>query len=183
MGAVDRPKKRSGRHAVRLRRDGITAPSFQQFQFLDHTGSEIDRYRREEDGFRRFLVAALTGVGYSVVDPSNSNHVIMLLNGDVPFDLLIADVKMLSRQPHGIAVGNIARLKRSHIKIIYVSGNPSYVPSGLIDITETPLLGKPIRLITPSRRRSWRPGRHRHAAFLYSIFLESRFSPPLDFTL
>ena len=56
------------------------------------------------------------------------------------FDLLIADVKMPSRQPHGIAVGNIARLKRSQIKIIYVSSNPGHVPSGLIDIAETPLL-------------------------------------------
>jgi PleD family two-component response regulator len=51
----------------------------------------------EEDGFRRFLVAALTGVGYSVVDTSNSNQAITLLNGDVAFDLLIADVKMPSR--------------------------------------------------------------------------------------
>jgi CheY-like chemotaxis protein len=94
----------------------------------------------EEDGFRRFLVAALTGVGYSLVDTSNSNQAITLLNGDVAFDLLIADVKMPSREPHGVGVGNIARLKRSQIKIIYVSSNPGHVPSGLIDIAETPLL-------------------------------------------
>jgi CheY-like chemotaxis protein len=62
------------------------------------------------------------------------------------FDLLIADVKMPSRQPHGIAVGNIARLKRSQIKIIYISGAPGQVPSGFIDTAETPLLGKPITL-------------------------------------
>jgi len=34
MGAIDRPKKRSGRHAVRLRRDGITARLSCSFNFL-----------------------------------------------------------------------------------------------------------------------------------------------------
>jgi two-component system cell cycle sensor histidine kinase/response regulator CckA len=102
----------------------------------------------DDDAFRSFLVAALTGVGYSVVDTGNANEAIALLNGDAAFDLLIADVKMPSRQPHGIAVGNIARLKRSQIKIIYISGAPGQVPSGFIDTAETPLLGKPITLKT-----------------------------------
>src|SRR5450755_3925980 len=34
MGAIDRPKKPSGRHAARLRRDGITARLSCSFNFL-----------------------------------------------------------------------------------------------------------------------------------------------------
>jgi hypothetical protein len=34
MGGVDRFKKRSGRHAVRLHRDGITARPSNSFNFL-----------------------------------------------------------------------------------------------------------------------------------------------------
>jgi DNA-binding NtrC family response regulator len=100
----------------------------------------------DDDGFRRFLVQALTGAGYSVVDSGDANAVLTILDGSVFFDLLITDIKMPRFQAHGIAVGNMARMKRRGIKIIYVSGDPSQVPRDFIDTAETPLLGKPVRL-------------------------------------
>jgi two-component system, cell cycle response regulator CpdR len=102
----------------------------------------------DDDAFRRFLVRALTDAGYSVVDTGNANEAITLLGGDAAFDLLITDIKMPLFQPHGIAVGNIARLRRSRIKIIYVTGDPGQVPNGFIDLNETPLLGKPFKVDT-----------------------------------
>jgi DNA-binding NtrC family response regulator len=100
----------------------------------------------DDDGFRRFLVQALSGAGYSVVDSGDANEVLTILDGKIFFDLLITDIKMPRFQAHGIAVGNMAMLKRRGIKIIYVAGDPGQVPRDFIDTAETPLLGKPIRL-------------------------------------
>jgi DNA-binding NtrC family response regulator len=100
----------------------------------------------DDDGFRRFLVQALSGAGYSVVDSGDANAVLTILDGSVFFDLLITDIKMPRFQAHGIAVGNMAMLKRRGIKIIYITGDPTQVPRDFIDTVETPLLGKPIRL-------------------------------------
>jgi CheY-like chemotaxis protein len=60
----------------------------------------------DDDGFRRFLVQALSGAGYSVVDSGDANEVLTILDGSVFFDLLITDIKMPRFQAHGIAVGN-----------------------------------------------------------------------------
>jgi CheY-like chemotaxis protein len=100
----------------------------------------------DDDAFRRYIVQALSGAGYSVVDSGDANAVLTILDGGVFFDLLIADIKMPRFQAHGIAVGNMAMLKRRGIKIIYVTGDPTQVPRGFIDRAETPLLSKPIEL-------------------------------------
>lgn len=102
----------------------------------------------DDDAFRRFLVRALTDAGYAVTDTGNANDAITLLDGDATFDLLIADIKMPLHQPHGIAVGNLAQLRRNRIKIIYVTGDPGQIPNGFIDMNETPLLGKPFNVDT-----------------------------------
>jgi CheY-like chemotaxis protein len=102
----------------------------------------------DDDPFRRVLVRALRGAGYSVVGTGNANDAITLLSGDAAFDLLISDINMPRFQPHGIAVGNIAKLKRSRIKIIYITGDPGQVPSGFIDVKETPLIAKPFDVVT-----------------------------------
>jgi CheY-like chemotaxis protein len=100
----------------------------------------------DDEEYRRFLVDGLSDAGYSVVGSGDPIEVLTILDGGVPFDLLIADIMMPLLKPHGIAVGNMAAMKRHGIKIIYVTGNPSRVPMGLIDMAVTPLLGKPIRL-------------------------------------
>jgi CheY-like chemotaxis protein len=85
----------------------------------------------DDDGFRRFLVEALSEAGYSVVDSGDANKVLTILDGSIFFDLLITDIKMPRFQAHGIAVGNMAMLKRRGIKIIYVTGDPGQVTAGL----------------------------------------------------
>jgi CheY-like chemotaxis protein len=102
----------------------------------------------DHDAFRRFVVRTLTDAGYSVVDTGNADEAIMLLDGAAVFDLLIADIKIPLFQRHGITVGNLAQLRRSRIKIIYVTGDPGQVPNGFIDMNETPLLGKPFNVDT-----------------------------------
>jgi hypothetical protein len=45
-------------------------------------------------------------------------------------------------------VRNLAQLRRSRIKFIYVTGDPGQVPNGFIDMNETPLLSKTFNLDT-----------------------------------
>jgi DNA-binding NtrC family response regulator len=100
----------------------------------------------DDDDFRHFLVQALSGAGYSVIDSGVANEVLTILDGGISFDLLITDIKMPRFQAHGIAVGNMAMVKRRGTKIIYVTGDPTQVPRDFIDTAETPLLGKPVGL-------------------------------------
>jgi DNA-binding NtrC family response regulator len=114
----------------------------------------------DDEAFRRFLVQALRGAAYSVVDTGDANEAIALLSGNTGFDLLIAEVVMPLFQPHGISVGNTAMVRRHGIKVIYITGDPGHVPSGFIDARKTPLLGKPFDadiLLATVESALWRP--------------------------
>jgi CheY-like chemotaxis protein len=102
----------------------------------------------DDDGFRRFLVRAIEGAGYTVVDTGNGEKAMELLTRQPPFDLLLADVQLPTYQPHGINVGNMALNMRNGPKVIYITGNPDQVPSGFVDTERTPVLAKPIRVET-----------------------------------
>jgi CheY-like chemotaxis protein len=99
----------------------------------------------DDDGFRRFLATALQGAGYLVVDTGDPMEALHLLDGRRRFELLIADVQLGQSQPHGIAIANMAMLKRRRLKVIFVSGDPDKA-AHMIDRQATPLLSKPIRL-------------------------------------
>ena len=99
----------------------------------------------DDDGFRRFLVRALTAAGYRVTDTGKSSEALELLAGDGKFDLLISDIQMPGFDPHGINVGNAALGKKDGPKVIYITGDPGHVPNGFVDQSRTPILGKPIR--------------------------------------
>jgi CheY-like chemotaxis protein len=102
----------------------------------------------DDDGFRRFLVRALSAAGYRVTDTGKSNEALELLAGNAKFDLLVADVQMPGFDPHGINVGNAALSRKDGPKVIYITGNPDQVPSGFVDADRTAVLAKPIRLET-----------------------------------
>jgi CheY-like chemotaxis protein len=99
----------------------------------------------DDDGFRRFLATALQGAGYLVVDTGDPMEALQLLDGRRRFELLIADVQLGQSQPHGIAIANMAMLKRRRLKVIFVTGDPDKAER-MIDRQATPLLSKPIRL-------------------------------------
>jgi DNA-binding NtrC family response regulator len=99
----------------------------------------------EDDyGFRRFLIRTLRGAGYFATGAGRSLGALELLESNARFDLLIADIDMPSPQPHGIAVGNMGKMKQPGLKVIYITGNPSAIGENVVDRRETPLLGKPV---------------------------------------
>ena len=99
----------------------------------------------DDDGFRRFLVRALTAAGYRVTDTGKSTEALDLLARSGEFDLLIADIQMPGFDPHGINVGNAALNKKGGPGVLYITGDPGHVPQGFVDQSRTPVLGKPIR--------------------------------------
>jgi CheY-like chemotaxis protein len=99
----------------------------------------------DDDGFRRFLATALQGAGYLVVDTGDPMEALQLLDSRRRFELLIADVQLGQSQPHGLAIANMAMLKRRRLKVIFVTGDPDKA-ARMIDRQATPLLSKPIRL-------------------------------------
>jgi DNA-binding response OmpR family regulator len=100
----------------------------------------------DEDRFRGFVARSLRGAGYSVADTGDAAEALRLIDSLPKLDLLITDIKLSARQPHGIAIGKLAKLKRSGSRVIYMSGDPAQIPGGFIDESETPLMGKPFRL-------------------------------------
>jgi DNA-binding NtrC family response regulator len=100
----------------------------------------------DEAGFRGFVTLALRGAGYSVTDTGDAAEALRLIDSLPELDVLITDIKLSARQPHGIAIGELAKLKRAGAKVIYMSGDPAQIPADFIDESETPLMGKPFRL-------------------------------------
>jgi two-component system, cell cycle sensor histidine kinase and response regulator CckA len=100
----------------------------------------------DEAGFRGFVARALRGAGYSVTDTGDAAEALRLIDSLSELDVLITDIKLSARQPHGIAIGELATLKRYRMRVIYMSGDPAQIPADFIDETETPLMGKPFRL-------------------------------------
>jgi DNA-binding NtrC family response regulator len=100
----------------------------------------------DEAGFRGFIARALRGAGYSVTDTGDAAEALRLIDSLPELDVLITDIKLSARQPHGIAIGKLAKLKRAGAKVIYMSGDPAQIPADFIDETEMPLMGKPFRL-------------------------------------
>jgi CheY-like chemotaxis protein len=80
----------------------------------------------DDAAFRRFVVRALESGGFRVTAAENFAAAIKVIEQGDRVDLLISDVGLGPGEPHGIALGNMAQLRRSHLKIIYITG--SYDP-------------------------------------------------------
>ncbi len=100
----------------------------------------------DDEGFRRFVLRALVSRGYRVVDTGDPVEALHLVERDLRFELLIADVQMQRFQPHGTSIGKMARVKRPDLPIIYMTGNPEAPAAEAIDPRATPLLRKPVRM-------------------------------------
>ncbi len=76
----------------------------------------------DEEAFRRMVVRALAGKGYRVSTAEDFESAITMIEQDEPVHLLITDVALWPGQPNGVALGNMALLRRSGLKVIFMSG-------------------------------------------------------------
>ena len=93
----------------------------------------------DEPAFRRFVVRALEDKGYFVAAADGFSSAIDIIEKDQSVNLLITDVGLGFGNPHGVALSNMARLRRTHLKVILMSG--SY------DVQQIAQYGNPIAVL------------------------------------
>src|SRR5712692_2788725 len=77
----------------------------------------------DDESFRRFVVRVLAGKGLRVTAAEDFESAIAIIERTEPVHLMICDVGLWPGKPHGIALGNMAQLRRSGLKVIYMSGS------------------------------------------------------------
>lgn len=71
---------------------------------------------------RRMVVRMLETAGFSVMAAEDFASAIAFIESPAQIDLLLADVAMPAGTPHGLSIGRMAELRRSKLKVLYMSG-------------------------------------------------------------
>jgi DNA-binding NtrC family response regulator len=91
----------------------------------------------DDDDVRDLTVSILREEGYRVLQAANGGVAMVMLDQDLPIDLLFTDVVMPGG-PDGFELANLAKQRRPELKVIYTTGY-----AGLARATkEMPLHGK-----------------------------------------
>jgi DNA-binding NtrC family response regulator len=77
----------------------------------------------DEETFRRMVVRALGDKRYRITAAEDFESALSIIEQDEPVHLLITDVSLWPGQPNGVVLGNMAQLRRSRLKVIFMSGS------------------------------------------------------------
>jgi CheY-like chemotaxis protein len=94
----------------------------------------------DDEVFREATAAVLRSTGYDVYLAPDFRLALEILESDKPIDLLLVDIVMPERV-NGLALARMARLRRSDLKVIYLSG---YDLPGLEAEALGPIIRKPV---------------------------------------
>jgi CheY-like chemotaxis protein len=86
------------------------------------------------------LCRILAHAGYEAVFSADFRSALQVLEGEQPIDLLLTDIVM-PNGVNGLALARMARLRRHHLKVIYLTG---YTIPGVDEEALGPVLRKPI---------------------------------------
>ena len=78
----------------------------------------------EDEGFLALLLSKLSTAGYVAVGFIDGITAFDILNSRQHVDILITGVTLVSRQPHGLALANVAASRRRSLKAIFI-GRPN----------------------------------------------------------
>jgi CheY-like chemotaxis protein len=78
----------------------------------------------DDDDVRDLAVTVLREAGYNVLQAMNGGIALVLLQQDIPVDLLFTDIVMPG-EPDGIELGKLARELRPDLRILYTTGYAS----------------------------------------------------------
>lgn len=74
----------------------------------------------DDEGFRYAATRALSNAGFAVATAPDFRGALELLDGPRPIDLLVTDIVMPERI-HGFALARMARMRRSGLKVLYLT--------------------------------------------------------------
>src|SRR3979490_1683550 len=83
----------------------------------------------DDDAVREFAVHVLRDRGYAVIEAVNGGVALVLLEQDLPIDLLFTDIVMPG-EPDGVALAERAKELRPNLRVLYTTGvrGPRPVP-------------------------------------------------------
>jgi CheY-like chemotaxis protein len=97
----------------------------------------------DDDDVREFAVDVLRDKGYRVIEAVNGGVALILLQQDLPIDLLFTDIVMPG-EPDGVALAERAKELRPDLRVLYTTG---FAAAGRFDrhVVHGKVLGKPYR--------------------------------------
>ena len=75
----------------------------------------------DDDDVREFAVHVLRDRGYTVIEAVNGGVALVLLEQDLPIDLLFTDIVMPG-EPDGVALAERAKQLRPNLRVLYTTG-------------------------------------------------------------
>lgn len=101
----------------------------------------------DDDAIRGVVSEGLGLAGYRVVAVATSHEALREIDSDRPIDLALIDIKMPPGNPHGFALGRMARLRRGDLRLLFMSGDPAAAEAEG-PTADGAILLKPVRLKT-----------------------------------
>jgi CheY-like chemotaxis protein len=97
----------------------------------------------DDDDVREFAVDVLRDKGYRVIEAVNGGVALVLLQQDLPIDLLFTDIVMPG-EPDGVVLAERAKELRPDLRVLYTTG---FAAAGRFDrrVVHGKVLGKPYR--------------------------------------
>jgi CheY-like chemotaxis protein len=81
----------------------------------------------EDDGSYRYsLTRTLEHAGYEVTAYEDYQGALKLLEGPETIDLLLTDIRLPPRSPHGISLAHMARTRRPNLPMLFVTAFAEY---------------------------------------------------------
>jgi CheY-like chemotaxis protein len=99
----------------------------------------------DDEAFRYSAARHLTDAGYVVIAAADSMAALRELGAGVAIDLLLTDIVMPHGKPHGLALARMARMRRSHLPIVLMTGYDGVV--GADTELPGPIFRKPIDMV------------------------------------
>ncbi len=75
----------------------------------------------DDDDVREFAVHVLRDSGYAVIEAVNGGVALVLLEQNLPIDLLFTDIVMPG-EPDGVALAERAKQLRPNLRVLYTTG-------------------------------------------------------------
>lgn len=76
----------------------------------------------DDDAFRRMVVQMLEDGGFAVHAVGDFPSLMRIVDGPEPIDLLLADIGMPEKTPHGLSAARSSQVRRRGLKVVYMTG-------------------------------------------------------------
>jgi CheY-like chemotaxis protein len=100
----------------------------------------------DDPNVREVLERAFVLHGYRATAVSTSIEALDLLDAGAEFDLVVIDILMPEKTPHGLSLGRMLRHRNPGQRLIYLSGALDLIPDDELKGAKAPVLAKPVRI-------------------------------------